>query len=61
MAITLNKMKELLQVNSLPGNPETIKELLGWAEEIIQKKGEKYITNNRHRLLQEWEFIVQNS
>jgi two-component SAPR family response regulator len=59
--ITLEKTKELLQADNLPGTPDQVKELLETTDELIKENGEKWITDNRHRLLNEWEFVVMNS
>lgn len=59
MSITLEKVKELLQVDSLPGTPDQVKEMLEATDKLIKENGEKWITANRHRLLNEWEFIVK--
>lgn len=60
MPLTPEKAKELMKVQELPGTPEQIQEMLEVTEELINDHGEEWITKNRHRLLYEWEFCVQN-
>jgi hypothetical protein len=60
MPITLEKLNELMGVEELPGTPEQIQEMLRSTEWLIGDHGEQWITQNRHRLLYDWEFIIQN-
>jgi len=60
MPVTLEKAKELLQVKELPGTPQQIQKMLKFTEELMNRNGEEWITKNRRRLIEEWEFVIQN-
>lgn len=58
MAITLERTKELLGVKELPGSPAIINRLLGATDRLIARHGEHWITENRKRLVEEWETVA---
>jgi hypothetical protein len=62
MAVTLEKVKSLLGVKKLPipKNKAVLQGLLNATEELISEHGEKWISDNKHRLRDEWEFCVNN-
>ncbi len=60
MSVTFERLKELLEVEHLQGTPEQIKKMLGSTDALIVEYGEKWITQNRNRLLCEWEFVIDN-
>ncbi len=59
--ITIERLKELLEVKELQeGSPEMMQEMLETTDRLIAKYGEKWITQNKHRLLYEWDFVIDN-
>jgi hypothetical protein len=56
--ITFEKVKELLGVTDLPGDPREIEEMLQATDELIQQHGEQWIRDNRSRLVWEWEWML---
>ena len=56
----LEDLKKELGVQSLPGSPEALQTLLKWTQELAKEKGPNYLRENRHLLLAQWEFILND-
>ncbi len=57
--MTLEEVLELLQVDKIEGNPQELQELIEATESLVKDHGKEWITQNRGRLLEEWEYILR--
>jgi hypothetical protein len=51
-------LEKLLGVCPLPGSAQELEVLAHWIEDILSKKGEKYIKQNRRKLIRDWSSIL---
>lgn len=61
MQLSYEDVLRALHVESLPGTPEQHAELVQWSQELVDRNGPDFLEKNRHRLVWEWEWVVENS
>lgn len=57
-AISLEKLFSYLGTRGIPGSEKELRILCVRIGELIELNGEKWVKDNRQKLLEEWEFIV---
>ena len=60
---TLNLIKvfTLLGTRDIPGSEKELKILCARMTELVQLNGEKWVEENRQKLLDEWNYIVRQA
>ena len=53
----LDKVKDLLGTENIPGSPEELEVLTQWTQGLVHQKGEQYVRKCRKRLYKDWESI----
>jgi len=61
MTLNLKKMYALLGTRDIPGSEKELKILCTRITELVKLNGEKWVEENRQKLLDEWTFIVQQA
>lgn len=61
MTLSLKKVYSLLGTRDIPGSEKELKILCTRISELIQSNGEKWVEENRQKLLDEWTYIVQQA
>ncbi len=61
MTLNLEKVYALLGTRDIPGSEKELKILCTRITELVQLNGEKWVEENRQKLLDEWTFIVQQA
>ena len=59
--LNLKKVYTLLGTRDIPGSGKELKMLCTRITELVQLNGEKWVEENRQKLLDEWTFIVQQA
>ena len=59
--LNLKKVYMLLDTRNIPGSEKELKILCTRITELIQLNGEKWVEENRQKLLDEWTYIVQQA
>jgi hypothetical protein len=54
----IETLAALLGTDALPGSPEELAILAIRIEELMRRNGQAWVIRNRHRLIEEWTFIV---
>jgi hypothetical protein len=54
---SLDKVKDLLGTENIPGSPEELEVLTQWTQGLAHQKGEQYVRKCRKRLYKDWESI----
>jgi hypothetical protein len=49
---------ELLGSTDIPGTPEELDQLVRWTKNLAEDRGENYVKENRRRLLNQWDYIL---
>ena len=57
--MTFVEVQELFGTTNIPGSPQELEVLRHWTEELVSRKGEKYVRKYRKRLYRVWLFILQ--
>ena len=58
-ALNLKKVYTLLDTRDIPGSEKELKILCTRITELVQLNGEKWVAENRQKLLDEWIYIVR--
>ena len=61
MTLNLEKVYALLGTRDIPGSEKELKILCTRITELVKLNGEKWVEENRQKLLDEWTFIVQQA
>ena len=59
--LNLKKVYTLLGTRDIPGSEKELKMLCTRITELVQLNGEKWVEENRQKLLDEWTYIVQQT
>ena len=59
--LNLKKVYTLLGTPDIPGSEKELKILCTRIAELVQLNGEKWVEENRQKLLDEWTYIVQQA
>ena len=59
--LNLKKVYTLLGTPDIPGSEKELKILCTRITELVQLNGEKWVEENRQKLLDEWTYIVQQA
>ncbi|MGD8294485.1 MAG: hypothetical protein PVF37_22425 [Desulfobacterales bacterium] len=59
--LNLKKVQLLLGTRHIPGSEKELKILCTRITELVNLNGEKWVEENRQKLLDEWTFIVQQA
>ena len=57
--LKLKKVYTLLDTRDIPGSEKELKILCTRITELVQLNGEKWVAENRQKLLDEWIYIVR--
>jgi hypothetical protein len=60
-ALNLKKVCTLLGTRDIPGSEKELKILCTRITELVQLNGEKWVEENRQKLLDEWTYIVRQA
>ncbi len=58
--LSLEKVSDLLGNQQIPGSENELKMLCVRIRELVQMNGEKWVRQNRQKLLDEWNYIIRN-
>ena len=61
MTLNLKKVFTLLGTRNIPGSEKELKILCTRITELVQLNGEKWVEENRQKLLVEWDYIVRQA
>ena len=53
--LSLEDVKNLLGVQSMPGTPGQLERLRRWIECLVEMRGSAFVMENRRGLLEQWE------
>jgi hypothetical protein len=59
--LNLKKVYTLLDTRNIPGSEKELEILCTRISELVRLNGEKWVEQNRQKLLKEWRYIVQQS
>ena len=59
--LNLEKVHTLLGTRHIPGSDKELKILCTRITELVNLNGEKWVEENRQKLLDEWTYIVQQA
>ena len=59
--LNLKKVYALLGTGDIPGTDKELKILCTRITELVQLNGEKWVEDNRQKLLEEWIYIVRQA
>ena len=59
--LNLKKVYTLLDTRNIPGSEKELEILCTRISELVRLNGEKWVEENRQKLLEEWNYIVQQS
>jgi hypothetical protein len=59
--LNLEKVYTLLDTRNIPGSEKELEILCTRISELVRLNGEKWVEENRQKLLEEWRYIVQQS
>ena len=59
--LNLKKVYALLGTGDIPGSEKELKILCTRITELVQLNGEKWVEENRQKLLDEWNYIVRQA
>ncbi len=51
----IEDVMELLDVQTIPGEPWQVERVRKWIERLVKKRGRDYVWENRQSLLSQWE------
>jgi hypothetical protein len=57
--ISQDKLKRLLETDSIPGSPEELRKLCVRLGELVEMNGEGWVRENREALLEQWSALVK--
>jgi len=57
--LSLEKVSDLLGMQEIPGSEDQIKILCVRIRELVDMNGEDWVRRNRQKLLNEWDYILQ--
>ena len=57
--LSLEKVRNLLGTQQIPGSENELKMLCVRMRELVQMNGEEWVRQNRQKLLDEWDYIVR--
>ena len=57
--LSLEKVFDLLGQSEIPGSEKELKKLCIRIRELVESNGEDWVSENRQKLLMEWEYIVR--
>jgi len=58
--MTLDELRKIFEVDTLPGTEDELQTLLKWSEELAQERGVDYLSQNKGLLLDQWEHILND-
>ncbi len=53
--LSLEEVMNLLSVDAVNGTPKQVERLRKWIENLIEKRGNAFVSENRQNLLDQWE------
>jgi hypothetical protein len=53
--LSLEEVMNLLGVDAVNGTPKQVERLRKWIENLIEKRGNAFVLENRQNLLDQWE------
>jgi glutamate synthase domain-containing protein 3 len=53
--LSLEEAMQLLEVQTIPGEPRQLVRFRNWIERLVESHGETFVSSNRHYLLNQWE------
>ena len=59
--LNLKKVYTLLDTRNIPGSEKELKILCTRITELVELNGEKWVEENRQKLIDEWIYIVRQS
>jgi hypothetical protein len=60
-SLTLEKVYALLDTRDIPGSEKELVILCTRVTELVRLNGEKWVEENRQKLLDEWRYIVRQA
>ena len=59
--LNLKKVYKLLDTRNIPGSEKELEILCTRISELVRLNGEKWVEENRQKLLEEWRYIVRQA
>ena len=59
--LSLKKVSDLLGTQDLPGSENDLKILCIRIRELVDMNGEDWVRQNRHELIDQWDYIVRKN
>ncbi len=53
--LSLEEVINMLSIESINGTPKQVERLRKWIENLVEKRGDAYVLENKRNLLDQWE------
>jgi hypothetical protein len=57
--LSLEEVMNLLDVDTINGTPRQMERLRRWIENLVEKRGNAFVLENRRNLLDQWEKYIK--